>query len=200
MRPLRLQDLEHLRGIRDDGDDLHGAVTARTAQRVGVVHLLDEPGQGGVALSMTPECRPAGIKNSMSWILVHLATGLWVSHALLTGTRTQYDPLSAGLALSAVRGIEFGASERPPAPSAADPTAHVDAALKALRTDLGRAMRDVDSAIVYADRTWHTGWWFLIGEVGEFADHAGQASYLRKLVASERRRQVSGRRAGATAG
>jgi hypothetical protein len=52
------QDLEHLRGvgavarprIDDDGDDLHGAVTASATERVRVVDLLDQPCPCGAAL------------------------------------------------------------------------------------------------------------------------------------------------------
>jgi hypothetical protein len=45
------EDLEHLRGVGDDGDDLHGAVTAGADQRVRVVDLLDESRPCGAALS-----------------------------------------------------------------------------------------------------------------------------------------------------
>jgi hypothetical protein len=45
-----LEDPEDLRRIRDDGDDLHGAVTAVTAERVGVVDLLYQACPCGAAL------------------------------------------------------------------------------------------------------------------------------------------------------
>jgi hypothetical protein len=44
------QDLEHLSGIDDDGDDLHGTVTTRADQRVRVVNLLDESRPCGATL------------------------------------------------------------------------------------------------------------------------------------------------------
>ena len=54
-RPLCLhgvhEDLEHLRGTDDDGDDLHGAATAGADQQVRVVDLLDESRPCGAALS-----------------------------------------------------------------------------------------------------------------------------------------------------
>ena len=53
-RPLCLhevhEDLEHLRGIDDDGDDLHWAVTASATERVSLVDLLDQPCPCGAAL------------------------------------------------------------------------------------------------------------------------------------------------------
>jgi hypothetical protein len=45
-----LQNLEHLRRIDDDGDDLHGAVTVNATERVRVIDLLDKPGPCGAAL------------------------------------------------------------------------------------------------------------------------------------------------------
>ena len=44
------QDLEHLRGIDDDGDDLHGTVTASATERVRLVDLLDESRPCGATL------------------------------------------------------------------------------------------------------------------------------------------------------
>jgi len=44
------QDLEYLRGVDDHGDDFHPFVTARAAQRIRIVDLLDEPGPCGAAL------------------------------------------------------------------------------------------------------------------------------------------------------
>jgi hypothetical protein len=44
------EDPEDLRRFGDDGDDLHGAVTASTAERIRVVDLLDQTGPGGAAL------------------------------------------------------------------------------------------------------------------------------------------------------
>jgi hypothetical protein len=50
------EDLEHLRGIGDDGDDLHGAVTASATERVSLVfsdggtRSLLGPGQSAVGL------------------------------------------------------------------------------------------------------------------------------------------------------
>jgi len=44
------QDLEDLRGVGDDGDNLHGFVTTRAAQRIGFVDLLDQAGPCGAAV------------------------------------------------------------------------------------------------------------------------------------------------------
>jgi hypothetical protein len=44
------EDLEHLGGIGDDGDELHGTVTTRADQRVRVVDLPDQACPCGAAL------------------------------------------------------------------------------------------------------------------------------------------------------
>jgi hypothetical protein len=44
------EDTQNLRGIGDDGDDLHGAATPGADRRVDVVDLLDEPSPCGAAL------------------------------------------------------------------------------------------------------------------------------------------------------
>jgi hypothetical protein len=51
------QDLEHLREIDDEGDDLHGLVASRAAQGIRLVDLLDQASptprstvEGGAAL------------------------------------------------------------------------------------------------------------------------------------------------------
>jgi len=134
------------------------------------------------------EWTPPGINNSMSWILVHLATTLWVCHALATGTRTKFNPMAAGLAMAAVRGIDCGTDDHLPAPSTDDPTRYLDEAFKALRTALEQDELDLDTRRVYADRKWRTAWWFLTHELGDLAYHTGQASYLRKLIATLRKR------------
>jgi hypothetical protein len=134
---------------------------------------------------------PSGINNPMSWILVHLTATLWVCHALTTDTRTRVDPASAGLALGSVRGIECGTA-RLPTPAADAPTLELDQALGAFRTALEGSGPELDRPRIFADRKLRSPWWMLTHEMGDFAYHTGQASYLRKLIAARRRRTPAG--------
>jgi uncharacterized damage-inducible protein DinB len=130
---------------------------------------------------------PAGVNNSISWILVHLATSLWVCHALATNNMTKHNPLAAGLAVSAVRGIKFGKETRFSNPSTAEPLVYLKEALDAVRISFIANEKDLEMREVYMDKKWHPAWWFLTHEVGDFAYHTGQASYLRKLIAHKRK-------------
>jgi hypothetical protein len=129
---------------------------------------------------------PAGVNNSISWILVHLTTSLWVCHALATNTTTKHNPLAAGLAVSAVRGIKFGKGIKFSIPSASEPLVYLNEALDAVRISFLANEEDLETREVYMDKKWRPAWWFLTHEVGDFAYHTGQASYLRKLIAHKR--------------
>lgn len=135
---------------------------------------------------------PAGINNPILWILIHLATSLWVCHALLTGTRTRFDPMAAGLAVGAMRGIDFRADGLLPSVPPEDPTKPLREAWEDLQAVLRGADTSWAERRVYADRRMRPAWWFLIHELGDFAYHTGQACYLRKLIAAGRARSGQG--------
>jgi len=129
---------------------------------------------------------PIGVNNSMSWLLTHLTVTLWTCHAAATGTTTKYNPLAAGIAMGSTRGIDYGTTVLGPS-SAPHPTRDLDIAHAAF-TELLLKGPDLNRATIYADRKWRTALWFVTHEIGDFAYHTGQSSYLRKMIAAERKR------------
>ncbi len=108
--------------------------------------------------------------------------------ALATGTRMKSDPNTAGLALASVRGIDYGKEDRLPAPAETDPMQQVNKAFDALRSVLAKGDIEIDARMVYAAKKWRSVWWFLEHELADFAYHTGQASYLRRIIAIQRKR------------
>ena len=51
------QDLQHLRGIRDDGEHSHGLGATRTEQGIDFIEFLDQPSPGATRLL----CRHAAV-------------------------------------------------------------------------------------------------------------------------------------------
>jgi hypothetical protein len=87
------------------------------------------------------QCTPAGIANSLAWIVRRCADLLWLSYGRLAGERIPVNLGGSGIAGSSVKGATF-----------------------------------------------------LQHNLGDLCYHTGQASYLRKLLAAERRRVRARRR------
>ncbi|MBN2535965.1 MAG: DinB family protein [Spirochaetales bacterium] len=133
--------------------------------------------------------KPTGIKNPISWILVHLTAELCCCHSVVTGKRLLFNPAVAGVAWGGVRGLEFDKDGQLPAPPLeGDPAKHLHEAWEALRTALEGSEPEWERREVYADAKMHTAWWYLTHSLCDFAYHTGQASSLRKLIAAERKR------------
>jgi hypothetical protein len=132
--------------------------------------------------------KPPGIKNSLSWIIMHLTTQILVCYALVTEKQMEFDPLAAGVALKAVRGIEFGREGQLPFPPEDEPMKLLKASWKKLRAVLEDPDQPYEHHQVYADRKMRSAWWFLIHSLSDFAYHTGQASSLRKLIIAARKR------------
>jgi hypothetical protein len=131
---------------------------------------------------------PPGVNNSLSWLLRHLAATLWICHSLAAGSRMNWDPCEAGIQLSSVRGIDHG-SAKLPTPTAREPMKYIKEAYQRLATVFKNDNKVLEDHLVYADRKWRKAWWFVAHELGDFAYHTGQASYLRKVIAAQRLRK-----------
>lgn len=130
---------------------------------------------------------PAGISNSLSWILQHCADQLWLTYARLSGERIPVNLGRSGIAWSAVKGTSFDQEAQGPGASAEQLSDYVTQAWQALGTYLqsNTEWQDLDLAV---GRQRQSSWTFLQHSIGDLCYHTGQASYLRKLLTVECRR------------
>jgi hypothetical protein len=132
--------------------------------------------------------RPTGIKNSLSWILTHFTALLWCCHAVITGKRIPFDPLSAGVAWGGINSLDYEKDKQVPPPPRENPVKHLSEAWTAIQNVMEGTDRSWEERQVYSDRKMRTTWYFLTQSLCDFAYHTGQASSLRKLIAVQRRR------------
>jgi hypothetical protein len=141
---------------------------------------------------------PSGINNSLAWLVRHCADLLWLGYGRVSGERVPANLGASGIAWSAVQGTPFDADAREPGPEAQDRVAYLDRAWQKLKAYLEEhpGWEEVE---VVVERRRQTGWALLQHNLGDLCYHTGQASYLRKLLAAERKRARGKRqRAGKT--
>jgi hypothetical protein len=130
---------------------------------------------------------PTGIANSLAWIVRHCADLLWLSYSRLTGERVAADLGGAGIAGSAVQGANFDETAPAPGPDAESLVAYLEQGWGTLKTYL-QADAGWETVKLSVGREHQSGWAFVQHSVADLCYHTGQASYLRKLLAAERRR------------
>jgi hypothetical protein len=130
---------------------------------------------------------PAGIANSLAWIVRHCADLLWLSYGRLAGERVAVNLGASGIAWSAVEGAVFNEAAQEPDPDAEERMAYLERAWETLRAYLqdNTDWKEVELAV---GRRRQSAWAYLQHSLGDLCYHTGQASYLRKLLAAERRR------------
>jgi hypothetical protein len=130
---------------------------------------------------------PSGINNSLAWILRHCADLIWLCYGRLAGEQVPVNLGDSGIAWSSVKGTAFDKAAEPPGPGAEEQTAYLIQAWETLKAYLlsGSEWHAVELVV---DRRRKSAWAFLQHSLGDLYYHTGQASYLRKLLAAERRR------------
>jgi uncharacterized damage-inducible protein DinB len=136
---------------------------------------------------------PAGISNSLSWILRHCADQLWLTYARLSGECIPVNLGASGIAWSAVKGASFDQEAQGPGASAEQLSGYMAQAWQTLRAYLQSSTEWQDLDLVVG-RQRQSAWTFLQHSIGDLCYHTGQASYLRKLLTAERRRMHARRR------
>ena len=117
---------------------------------------------------------PSGIRNSLSWILVHLTAELWCCHSAVTGKRLPFNPVTAGLAWGGVRGFECDKDKQLDPPPKEEPVKYLCEAWEALRSVMEGTNTDWKQREVYADGKMRTAWWFLIHSLCDVGYVSGQ--------------------------
>jgi hypothetical protein len=135
---------------------------------------------------------PSGINNSLAWILRHCADLMWLCFGRLSGEQIPANLADSGIAWSSAKGTAFDVSAEAPGPDAEEQMAYLTRAWETLKTYL-QARSEWHAVELVMDRKRRSSWAFLQHSLGDLYYHTGQASYLRKLLAAERR-QVRARR------
>jgi hypothetical protein len=130
---------------------------------------------------------PAGIANSLAWIVRHCADLLWLSYGRLAGERIPVNLGASGIAWGAVKGAMFDEAAPEPGPDARQRLAYLERAWQTLKAYLQSPFGWEEVELV-VDRRRQSAWTFLQHSLGDLCYHTGQASYLRKLLAAERSR------------
>jgi hypothetical protein len=130
---------------------------------------------------------PPGIANSLAWISRHCADLLWLMYARLSGERVPANLGASGVAWSAVKGATFDEAAQAPDMDAEARMAYLDRAWQTLKAYLQDHPEWEEMELVVERRRQHA-WAFAQHNLGDLCYHTGQASYLRKLLAAERRR------------
>jgi hypothetical protein len=136
---------------------------------------------------------PAGIANPLAWIVRHCADLLWLSYGRIAGERVPADLGRSGIAWSAVKGATFDETVQDPGPGAEERLAYLDRAWQTLKAYL-QSHPGWEAVELVVERRRQSAWDFLLHNLGDLCYHTGQASYLRKLLAAERRRARARRR------
>ncbi len=122
---------------------------------------------------------PSGIKNSLSWITRHCTGLLWVSAAHISGQPIPGYVRDAGIAPSALKGVEFSDST----------TAQFEWTSESLRSELETAWHSLKGLVDDSEHDWEeqkviferrerTIWAALLHFMTDIAYHTGQASSL----------------------
>jgi hypothetical protein len=136
---------------------------------------------------------PAGIANSLAWIIRRCADLLWLIHGRLANERISANLGRSGIAWSAVKGAAYDEAAQEPDPDAEALMVYLDRAWETLKHYL-QDHSDWQDAELVAERRRQHAWAFLQHNLGDLYYHTGQASTLRKLLAAERRRVRTRRR------
>ena len=130
---------------------------------------------------------PPGINNSLAWILRHCADLMWLCYGRLADEQIPVNLGDSGIAWSSVKGTAFDEAAEPPGPSAEEQMAYLMRAWGTLKTYLkgGSVWQAIELVV---ERRRRSAWDLLQHSLGDLCYHTGQASYLRKLLAAERRR------------
>jgi len=130
---------------------------------------------------------PAGIANSLAWIVRHCADLLWLTYGRLSGERVPTNLGASGVAWSAVKGTAHDEAAQAPGPDAKARMAYLDRAWETLKSYL-QEHPEWEAVELVVECRRQSAWAFLQHNLGDLCYHTGQASYLRKLLAAERRR------------
>ena len=136
---------------------------------------------------------PAGIANPLAWIVRHCADLLWLSYGRIAGERIPANLGSSGIAWGSVKGTTFDEGAQEPGPDAEQRMAYLDRAWCTLKAYLQNHPEWQEVELVVGRRR-QSAWTLLQHNLGDLCYHTGQASYLRKLLAAERRRVRARRR------
>ena len=142
---------------------------------------------------------PPGITNGIGWIVRHCADEFWFCYGLLSGCRVPVNLNQSGFPTPTggfqfsvdkpskwgVLSFDFDHSAAGPGPTGPDYAAYITTAWHELR---GFVIKNYPEWSTKSYLTWRgvecTGWYFLEHFLLDTAWHAGQASYLRKIMAS----------------
>ena len=138
--------------------------------------------------------KPTGITNSLAWIVRHCAGLLWLSYGRISGTCVPVNFQTSGIAWGSVKNAEFDETAPEPGQTAEELIEYLDHSWQTLKEYLlqNPTWEEVELLV---DRRRRSAWVFLQHNFGDFCYHTGQASYLRKLLAVERRRIKRSQRA-----
>ena len=136
---------------------------------------------------------PAGIANPLAWIVRHCADLLWLIYGRLSEECIPANLGRSGIAWGSVKGTTFDENAPEPGPDAEQRMAYLDRAWQTLDAYLRNHPEWQEVELVLRRRR-QSAWTLLQHNLGDLCYHTGQASYLRKLLAAERRRVRARRR------
>ncbi len=130
---------------------------------------------------------PPGIANSLAWIVRHCGDLLWLNYGRLAGERVPANLGASGIAWSSVKDALFDEAAHGPGPEAQECMVYLERACQTLKGYLQNHL-DWEEVELVVERRRQTARTILLHDLGDLCYHTGQASYLRKLLAAERRR------------
>ncbi|MCK4570533.1 DUF664 domain-containing protein [Candidatus Bipolaricaulota bacterium] len=137
------------------------------------------------------EWTPTGIRNSLAWIVRHCAGLLWLGYGRISGNRIPANLRGSGIAWGSAKGSTYDETKEEPGVEADECVEYLESAWQTLKGYLVQHDPSWEAKMLVLDRRERNAWTFLWHNLGDFCYHTGQASYLRKLLAAERRRTRS---------
>jgi hypothetical protein len=126
---------------------------------------------------------PAGINNSLNWLIRHSADVLWECHGIASGVLVPADLRASGIPEGWLENLQYDENAPGPGESGAERAAYMEEAWAQLKKYLvDRYPEWVSVRVVRPPDEIKSMWWMLLHVHLDVAYHTGQASYLKMLL------------------
>ena len=125
---------------------------------------------------------PAGIDNSMAWIVRHWADLCWLAYGGVSGRKVPARPAARGLPQGIVESVRWQEDAGEPPATAAALSAALETAWGTLREYLIETYPTWIAATYALGDNTYSAWWLLELCLVDAAHHEGQADYLRRIM------------------
>jgi hypothetical protein len=127
---------------------------------------------------------PPGINNSLAWLLRHFADVLWECYGMASGETVPADLGASGIPEGWLGNLTYDENAPAPGLTGSERAAYLEEAWSVLKDYLVAHYPDwVSVQVVRPPDEVKSMWWMLLHVQLDGAYHAGQASYLKMLLA-----------------